>query len=855
MAVKKPFPSMLIRLARRYVVKHSWQTFLMVLGIALGVAVMVSIDLANASASQAFSLSAEAVTGKATHQIQSASGPMDEDVYIDLKTSGVVSDAAPVIASFVSSTALGSQPYQLLGVDPFADTPFRSYLGSDSEIPLDSLGEFLTKPGAVFISRTVAERYSLESGDRFSIDIDGRLTDVYLAGTISSEDSLTRRTLDGLILADIATAQELTGKKRLIDRIDLILPENDAEKLEQMRSLMPSGILVEEVEARKGSIEEMTSAFQLNLSALSMLALIVGLFLIYNTMTFSVIRRRELFGTLRSLGVTRQEIFTLVMSEALIVGVVGSLIGVGLGILMGRNTVAMVTQTVNDLYFTTTVRDTGPLVSSLIKGGVIGVFATLVTAIPPALEAAAVEPRSALLRSGLERKTRLVIWLLSLGGLLLIGLGVLLFNLPANNIVFGFGGTMLVVVGFAMISAIVMRGFLTLITPVTGRLFGSIGRMAPRNLVNTLSRTAVAVSALMVAVAVTIGVTLMIDSFRYTVNVWMEQTLQGDIYISAPSFKANTPTIAIDQEVVSQVREWNDLERVDLLRSTTIESPQGPIQISATSNGNVAGERLLKSSSGDVEQISQAFQSGAVLVSEPLANRLDLTSRDSMILYTPQGEKSFPVAGVFHDYSSSEGSLLMWRDLYQQIWDDYEVTSIGLRLPPGSDPDQVVRDLQTGLDSDQRLVIRSNLGLRTDVLEVFDRTFAITAALQLLATIVAFIGILSTLLLLQLERKREIGILKALGLTGRELWKLVMLETGLMGLTAGLLAIPTGIVLSIILIYVINLRSFGWTLQLMMQPQAFALGLIVAITAALLAGIIPAVRLSRMQAADAIRYE
>lgn len=226
-----------------------------------------------------------------------------------------------------------------------------------------------------------------------------------------------------------------------------------------------------------------------------------------------------------------------------------------------------------------------------------------------------------------------------------------------------------------------------------------------------------------------------------------------------------------------------------------------------------------------------------------------------MILYTPQGEKSFPVAGVFHDYSSSEGSLLMWRDLYQQIWDDYEVTSIGLRLPPGSDPDQVVRDLQTGLDSDQRLVIRSNLGLRTDVLEVFDRTFAITAALQLLATIVAFIGILSTLLLLQLERKREIGILKALGLTGRELWKLVMLETGLMGLTAGLLAIPTGIVLSIILIYVINLRSFGWTLQPMMQPQAFALGLIVAITAALLAGIIPAVRLSRMQAADAIRYE
>jgi len=251
----------------------------------------------------------------------------------------------------------------------------------------------------------------------------------------------------------------------------------------------------------------------------------------------------------------------------------------------------------------------------------------------------------------------------------------------------------------------------------------------------------------------------------------------------------------------------------------------------------------------------QELRTGAVLLSEPLANRLDLTSGDTVNLYTPQGEKSFPVAGVFYDYASSEGSVMMWMEHYRQIWGDYEVTSIGLRLPPASDPDQVVREIQSSLVTTQRLVIRANSALRADVLEVFDRTFAITGALQILATIVAFIGILSTLLLLQLEKQREIGILKALGLTGRELWKLTMLETGLMGLTAGLLAIPTGIALSLILIYVINLRSFGWTLQLMMSPQAFALGLIVAISAALLAGILPAMRLSRMQAADAIRYE
>ncbi|MHB1338909.1 MAG: ABC transporter permease, partial [Bellilinea sp.] len=465
------------------------------------------------------------------------------------------------------------------------------------------------------------------------------------------------------------------------------------------------------------------------------------------------------------------------------------------------------------------------------------------------------EPRSALMRSGLERKARLVIWLLGLGGVLLTGLGVLLFTLPADNIVIGFAGTLMVIVGFAMLSALGMRGILVVITPVTGRLFGSLGRMAPRNLVNTLSRTAVAVAALMVAVAVTIGVTLMIDSFRYTVTLWMEQTLQGDIYISAPGFKANTPTVEIDQEVISRLTNWPGIERVDLIRSTQVESPTGTIQISATSNEDVANERLFKSRVGDARKIMQEMRDGAVLLSEPLANRLNLTSGDTLSLYTPQGEKFFPVAGVFYDYASSEGSLLMWMEQYRQIWGDREVTSIGLRLPSSGDVDQVVRDIQSELVAEQRLVIRANSALRADVLEVFDRTFAITGALQILATIVAFIGILSTLLLLQLEKQREIGILKALGLTGRELWKLTMLETGLMGLMAGLLAIPTGIALSLILIYVINLRSFGWTLQLMMSPQAFLLGLMVAISAALMAGILPAMRLSRMQAADAIRYE
>lgn len=848
-------PAGLIRFALRTILKRRWQSLLMIVGIMLGVAVMVSIDLANASAGRAFELSAEAVTGKATHQIVSSGILLDEQVYVDLRRMGLTRLAAPVITAYVGVPALGPQPFQLMGIDPFVDGYFRDFWNASGDLSGDGLIEFLTQPGSVYLSKGVAESSDLKMGDRFGLLLDGRSLEVRVAGVIQPGDRLARRFLDGVILTDIATAQELSGKIGQIDRIDLILANDAGGIKEAIEAMLPEGAQLVPVEARQGTIEEMTAAFRLNLSALSLLALVVGLFLIYNTMTFSVVQRRDLFGSLRCMGVTRREIFLLVAGEALVVGVLGSLGGIGLGILMGRNTIGMVSQTINDLYFTTTVRDVGLPLASLVKGGVLGVLATLAAALPPALEAASVEPKMALLRSGLEHKSRLVVWLLALAGLFLIICGLVFFQVPGDNIFFGFGGTFLVVVGLAMTAALMMRFLMIGLAPLSGRMFGLMGRMAPRSLVNTLSRTAVAVAALMVAVAVTIGVSLMIDSFRYTVTLWLEQTLQSDIYISAPSFTATTSLTTIDPRVVTQAGQFEGIQRVDLLRTTRVVTTFGDVQISATSNPDISEERLFKEAIGDDQTIRRAMLDGAVIVSEPLANRYNLRAGERLAIQSPGGEVQALIAGIFYDYASSEGSLMMLLENYRRDWQDEAVTAIGLRLTPGSDVDGVVDRLNRAMQTDQSVIIRANATLREEVMEVFDRTFAITAALRILATVVAFIGILSTLLLLQLEKQREVGILKALGLTGRDLWKLVMLETGLMGLVAGILAAPTGYVLALILIHVINLRSFGWTLQLSLQPQAFLFAIGIAMGAALLAGIAPAIRLGRMSAAEVIRYE
>jgi len=331
--------------------------------------------------------------------------------------------------------------------------------------------------------------------------------------------------------------------------------------------------------------------------------------------------------------------------------------------------------------------------------------------------------------------------------------------------------------------------------------------------------------------------------------------LQSDVYISAPLLNANRSSLLVDSTVEQAVRSWPGVREVDSLRSIVLNGPQGEMLVSATENPHIGEERLFLKRSLPVEQIWSAMQAGSVLLAEPLANRLGLGVGDTVQLFTLRGAQSFPVVGVFYDYSSSEGSLLMGMKIYRDLWKDAGVTALGLRLEPGVNADEVVRSLQEKLQTGQTLVIRANRTLRDDVMNVFDRTFAITAALRILTMLVAFIGVLNALLLLQLEKQREIGVLRALGLTARQLWGLVMMETGLMGLAAGLLAAPVGYSLALILIYVINRQSFGWTLQFDPSLAAFAQGVAVAVGAALLAGVYPAWRLGRMMAADAIRME
>lgn len=844
------------RTAFRRMRRRPLQYILLVVGVAVGVAMMVSIDLANGSASRAFALSTGAITGKTTHRIVGGPAGLDADLYRRLVAEAGYDPAAPVVEGYVLAEALGNQPLRLVGIDPFAEPPFRDYFGDGSN-GLDGLVPFLAQPNTVILSEALADDYGVALGDSVTLSIGGQEAAVRVVGLLQPADEISRRSLRDLIFSDVATAQELLAMEGRLSHIDLIA---DAESdLDAVRALLPAGVRLEPARARSNAVQQMSAAFELNLTALSLLALVVGMFLIYNTVTFSVVQRRRLFGILRALGVTGGQLFRLILVEAAVLSLIGSLLGLGLGVLLGRAMVQLVTQTINDFYFVVNVRDVPVPPFTLLKGVVIGVVAGIAASALPAWEAMRTSPQSTLRRSTLESRAQRVVPWLVLAWLVLGALGAFLLWLRDVSLMVTFGGLFTVLIAFALLTPPLTVVLMRLVVPLLARLQGAIGRMATRDIVRSLSRTSVAIAALMTAVAVIVGVSIMIGSFRQTVNSWLGQTLQADVYLSPPSLTANRVAGTLPPEAVAAAESWPGAERVVMARQVTVLAEEfgREVELVATSGDVSGGGRDYAWIDGDRMTLWQRFLAGeGVMISEPLLLREELPLPPPPItLLTDRGPRTLPVLAVLYDYSSDQGMVMISLDLYRQWWNDQGVSSIGIFLESGVEADAVVAGLQQAFAGREDVVVQSNAGVRGNAMDIFDRTFAITAALQLLATVVAFIGVLSALMSLQLERTRELGVLRATGMTVRQLWQLTLLETGLMGATAGLIAMPTGYVLAWILIYVINVRSFGWTLQMQLAPANFLQAFAVAVVAALLAGVYPALRLGQMVIATAIRQE
>ena len=837
----------------RWMRRRPWQAGLSLLGIALAVAVVTGVDLANGSAKRAFQASVDGVAGKATHEIVGGPRGIEEALYTDLRLRGL-RPSAPVVEGWVQGP---DRALFLLGVDPFAEIELRSFSRNWSgQGTGNPYADFTQQPGSMVTTPELAEELGLQIGDSLTIQVAGRDEQLTLIATLSGAQDLDRQSAQDLLISDVSTAQEVLRMAGRLSRVDLRLEEDSGPQLEDWQAALPADVQLQSKASRSDVLDQMTSAFRLNLQALSLLALLVGMFLIYNTMSFAVVEQRGMLGNLRVLGVTRRQIFAYILAQALVLGVLASVLGLALGFFIAQGLLSLVTQTINDLYFVLSVGDLelGPL--ALLKGFALGTLGTVLATLRPAYEAMSTPPRQVMQRSSLEARTRHALpqrTLLGLGGLLLTGL---LLLIPSTSLALGFGVLLLFILSCAVLIPPAIWAAMRGLDPPARRL-GLLASMAVRGVAASLSRTGVATAALVVAVAMTLGVALMVSSFRSTLSAWLHTTLEADVYVAPVDFASRGDRQPFDPELLERLLTTPGIDSVSSGRRVDVPCRQGLCQLFALDMDRRAFGRfdfISGIGGGDPDAIWQAFLDGGALISEPMAHHRQLKVGDSLEMLTADGWHTFPVQGIYYDYGSDRGVATLHRATYDRLWRDPEVHTLAIYADPELGSAGLIDNLRQTAEG-YPLMITANDALRDYSLAVFDRTFAITQVLRLLALGVAFLGILSALMALQLERRKELAVLRAQGLTPRQLARQVVTQTGLMGVVAGVLSLPLGVALSVLLIDVINRRAFGWTLRLELDPGSMTASFVLALLAALLAGAYPAWRLARISPALALREE
>lgn len=837
--------SRLVGLAgRRFFRRHPWQLALAIAGVALGVAVVTGVDLASGAAQRAFDVSRQVVAGAATHQIVGRAGDFDESLFRTLAVDRGLNRIAPVVEGRVvldDGTVL-----TLTGVDPFSEPPFRSYgtsVGANGRT-----GALLMVPGAIVTTQQLATDLGIAPGGKIAVNAGGNRHILSLLGLIRPGKAEAPLLRDHLF-ADIATAQEVLGMTGRLSRIDLILGEAVAETIRREipldTELVPTG-------ARSRNMLEMTEAFRVNLRALSLLALLVGAFLIYSTMSFLVVQRRRIIGTLRTMGVSRRQLFASVIWESLLVGLPGTGAGLLLGLALGRGLTSLVVRTIDDLYFRLEVAGIPLDWSLMLKGAALGVAVTVASSLGPAMEAAAVSPRTALSRASLERRVRRRLPLLVIMAVAAGVSAVVLLRVQTESLASAFAGMFAVIVAAALLTppaiAVLTSGLMT----AFGRILDMPLRMALRGVASSLSRTGVAVAALMVSVATVIGVGLMVGSFRASVDHWLGHSLRSDVYVSLDeSWYADGGD---GDRLATALARLPEVVRVSRSARTRITTANGEIRLWALDPAGA--EWGLTLISGDPVEARRAFDTGdAVLLSESFARRSGLSLGDTITLPSASGSVQFDIAGTFRDYTSDQGVIALNMDRFRRDWRTRRIDGLGLTAMPGVDPGDLRREVDRTIGDVRGVRVRTNSEIRSASLEIFDRTFTITRVLQFLVGIVAFLGILSALQSLQMERVREVAILRALGWVPGQVRRLVIGQTAVLGLMAGMLAIPLGMVLAVILIRVINVRAFAWTMKFDLDPSVLAQGILLAAAAAVIGGVYPAWRSARRRPATDLREE
>ncbi len=788
-----------LRAARAHLRSGRSLFLLSLLGVALGVASVVGIQIINLNALGAFRGSMEAVSGDADLTIVGTLPVLSESVYPEVLATEGVEAAWPLyrIDVALEDGIEGSIFLELIGVDFFTpiDVPW--------EGPEVDFGEALSRPGWVAVTPELARERGWSVGDRFTVSLGTKRAELFV-GALSNFLEASPFASPRLAVMDIAQAQSLLGRSGELHQIDVKLRESVSrdDAVSRLRERLGESALVETPEQREQQASDLLSAFRLNLTALSLISLFVGGFLVYSSTQASLVRRRREFGLLRSLGATHRQVFYLLAGDVLILGALGVAVGLPLGYFIARNNVSQVSSTISNLYLLEEIHRLEVPPWFFLLAAVVGLAGAALGALLPALELGRKDTRALLAAFNLhERVGRAAPWLFLAGFALLAAAGSLYVLTRDRWQPAGFVEAFLLIASIPLLTPLLVQ-LATDRIPV--RSFGL--RYGLKGLGKQLQTTPVAIAALAVAVSMVVGVTTMVSSFRETLSVWIGSTIRADIYVSTPSFRRARREAILETEVLERLTNHPAVEHVDRLRQFFAYSSGRRFSLAGIDMSVPIDDRFAL-----LEGDSAAVREGAILVGEPLARKAGLRVGDELVLAGPEGPLAFPIAGIYYDYSSELGSAFMDLSTMERHFGPGPINSVALYLSPGADTEAVVDELKRDL-AGIPIAIRSNRRLREEALSIFEQTFAITSLLRHMSLVIAVSGVTLSLVVLARERAAELALYRALGAQRSQIFRVYLgkgLGMGLCGIALGTLA---GIAFALVLIYVVNRAFFGWTI-------------------------------------------
>jgi len=834
--------------------------------MALGVAVIVAIAMVNRTLTTSFQSTIEQIAGKAVLQVTNSESGMAESVFPTVRDTEGVRDVAAAVDGFLPVSGVRSERLYVYGVDLLTDFTLRDHQFVGDGFGFDNALDFLAQSDSIALTDSFARRYDLKIGSTIALNT-SRGKQSYTVRALLKEEGTARVFGGNFALMDLPVAQAAFGKAGKLDIVDLTVEAGEKIEAvqERLRQRLRGLADVERPKKRGEQIESLLTSFRVGLFFVSLIALFVGFFLIYNTVAVSVVQRKREIGTLRCLGMRRVELLRLIVVEALILAILGAAIGCLMGWALAQAALLAVGETVRNLF--SSIGLTGSSLSPRELGlaliSAIGV--ALFAALHPALDAMRISPLENALQVAWQpvfdwRKS----WATRLGILCFVVAPALIAAAPmlagpVRQFSIGVVGMLVFLLGLAFLSPLIIVFAVRNLWRSSLRLPGvswAETRLSSDSLRRNPFRCGITVATMIISLAAIFTIAAFVNSVRGSLLAWVDQMVTADIIISSGARTAGPRNVSLTEEPLPGLTALPGVRVIDLYRLVRANYNGRPIVVESFSAVASAHVRTLPMAEGDGSRALREMAEGkGAIISESFHSRFGKNINDSIELVTPSGPVTFKVLAIYIDYSSDIGSVLIDRALYKKYWRDELVDAFDLWLEPGAHMPAVIQKIKEDYGGRYQLFISTHRELKDAVVRIMEQSFVVNYAVEIVAVVVAIFSVINTLLASILDRAREIGVLRAIGATQIQIRRMIVMEAAWLGLIGGVLGLCAGSVMAYHHVVYNTKLLTGWTFQFFYPYDIAVLSIFAAVLLSSLAGWGPAKQAAATPIVTAIGYE